>query len=104
MTILGLQNGNANYRIPQVYVNNTVNKLECMEDLSASNLMRTHQNGEMVAALKREATVKDITQKLATLQTPADDGTKSQNIGRVEEMKGIISKAMEGTYYFVAAM
>ncbi|XP_065215824.1 FH1/FH2 domain-containing protein 3-like isoform X3 [Planococcus citri] len=94
----GIQNGNANYCIPQVYVNNTVNKLKSMEDTSLTNVMRNnYQNGEVSPTLKREATVKDITQKLATLQTPAaDDNTKSQNIGRVEEMKGIISKAMEG--------
>ncbi len=66
-----------------------------MED---SKSPRSYCNGDVPEMLKREATVKDITQKLATLQTPDETPNKPQSMGRVEEMKGIISKAMEGGY------
>lgn len=88
----GLKNGTTN-GVPQVYVNNTVNKLELLDE---SANVRSYCNGDISPTLKREATVKDITQKLAILQTPDDTVVKPQNLGRVEEMKGIISKAMEG--------
>ncbi|KAK7605056.1 hypothetical protein V9T40_006242 [Parthenolecanium corni] len=90
----GQKNGPPN-GVPHIYVNNTVNKLESMDD-SQTVVQRSYCNGDASPTLKREATVRDITQKLATLQTPDDVAAKPQSQGRVEEMKGIISKAMEG--------
>lgn len=92
--ISGQKNGPPN-GVPHIYVNNTVNKLESMDD-SPTVVQRSYCNGDASPTLKREATVRDITQKLATLQTPDDVAVKPQSQGRVEEMKGIISKAMEG--------
>ncbi|XKL64143.1 hypothetical protein PGB90_004229 [Kerria lacca] len=89
----GFQNGTS-LDVPHIYVNNAVNKIESLEDSSMK--VRLYCNGEALPSLKREATVKDITQKLATLQTPDEMIVKPQSHGRVEEMKGIISKAMEG--------
>lgn len=96
----GLRNGTPN-GVPQVYVNNTVSKLELLDDTAN---VRSYCNGDVSPTLKREATVKDITQKLATLQTPDETAAvKPQNLGRVEEMKGIISKAMEGEHRLMSS-
>lgn len=67
-----------------------------MDDSATVAQRSSYCNGDASPTLKREATVRDITQKLATLQTPDDVAAKPQSQGRVEEMKGIISKAMEG--------
>nr|XP_018909666.1 PREDICTED: uncharacterized protein LOC109038874 isoform X2 [Bemisia tabaci] len=56
-----------------------------------------YYNGETESCLPRENTVKDLTQRLATLNSPNEESpTKLTPPPRVGEMKGIISKAIEG--------
>lgn len=58
-----------------------------------------YYNGETESCLPRENTVKDLTQRLATLNSPNEESpTKLTPPPRVGEMKGIISKAIEGMY------
>lgn len=93
---------------------NAVNKLDSTEDgllkkpwvlqmVYGNNEENTEENNDttnenerkMLIQLKRENTVKDITQKLANqniLHSPSDDN----KINRIGDMSGLISKAKEG--------
>lgn len=59
------------------------------------NADNTNENDRKMLILKRENTVKDLTQKLASqniLHSPSDEG----KINRIGDMSGLISKAKEG--------
>ncbi|GLG92499.1 Protein cappuccino [Gryllus bimaculatus] len=74
-----------------------------MENVEAEDMKTLNENGtdesserKMLLQLKRENTVKDLTQKLSNqniLHSPVEEGNK---INRIGDMTGLISKAKEG--------
>lgn len=111
-----MQNNNVTANAtPRIFVPSTVNKIESHkmdEDhiIGISHSPSSYCNGDVSHSLKREATVKDMTQKLAMVKSSStmdelslSSSSSSLAVGKsgpagsiVGEMKGIISKAMEG--------